>query len=179
MYNDTTGRGGRDRAVGGDSAAKAPRNHSLLKGSKAKVYHYAESGLNNVWLQNGFNSVDTLYGKGVTIDNVAGLHRAIALRLLKTKPHWSGAEFRFIRKELDMSQKTLAGWFGNDVQSIARWEKRGRVPKMADRLLRMLYRESTDGNEKIMDLIQRFNEMDQQQHQKMLFTGVSGKWKAA
>ena len=78
-----------------------------------------------------------------------------------------------------MSQKTLAGWFGNDVQSIARWEKRGRVPKMADRLLRMLYRESTDGNEKIMDLIQRFNEMDQQQHQKMLFTGVSGKWKAA
>lgn len=143
------------------------------------MYHYTESGLNNVWLRNGFEYHKTPYGKGVAINNVAGLHKAIALRLLKTKPQWSGAEFRFIRKELDMSQKTLAGWFGNDVQSIARWEKRGRVPKMADRLLRMLYRESTDGNDKIMDLIKRFNDMDQQQHQKMLFSGQAGNWKAA
>lgn len=179
MHNDTTGRRGRDRAVSGNRATKTAGNNGVLKAAKGKMYHYTESGLNNVWLRNGFQYVDTAYGKGVTIGNVSGLHAAIAIRLLKTKPHWSGAEFRFIRKELDMSQKTLADWLGNDVQSIARWEKRGRVPKMADRLLRMLYRESTDGNEKIMDLIKRFNDMDQQQHQKMLFTGLAGKWKAA
>jgi DNA-binding transcriptional regulator YiaG len=143
------------------------------------MYHYTESGLNNVWLRNGFRPVETPYGKGIVIDNVPGLHRAIAQRLLKDKPHWSGAEFRFIRKELDMSQAALANIFGKDVQSIARWEKRGRVPKMADRFMRMLYREHTDGNEKITEIIGRLNDMDQQQHQKMLFSDQSGKWKAA
>ena len=143
------------------------------------MYHYTESGLNNVWLRNGFRNVQTPYGRGVAIDNVSGLHRAISQTLLRKKPHWSGAEFRFIRKELDMSQAALAFYFGNDVQSIARWEKRGRVPEMADRFLRMLYREHTDGNEKIIEIIRRLNDMDQRQHQKMLFSGKNGKWKQA
>jgi hypothetical protein len=65
-------------------------------------------------------------------------------------------------RPLPLSQAPLAGIFGKDVQSIARYEKRGRVPKMADRFLRVLYREHTDGNEKITEIIQRLNDTDQQ-----------------
>jgi DNA-binding transcriptional regulator YiaG len=177
MHDDRIGVWRRSRDSGSDSESAAVGDRGVVK--KQKKYHYTESGLKNVWLRNGFHYVPTPYGTGVSINNVEGLHKAIALALLKKTPHWSGAEFRFIRKELDMSQVALASFLGKDVQSIARWEKRGRVPKMADRFMRMLYREHIDGNEKIIEIINRLNDMDKQQHQKMLFSGQNGKWKQA
>ena len=123
MYNDTTGRGGRNRVVGGNNVARASRDHGVLKASKG-MYHYTESGLNNVWLQNGFNIVQTPYGKGVSVDNVAGLHGAIAQRLLKTKPHWTGATVSSARNLICRRQHwpaSLARMFSQlrDTRSVA------------------------------------------------------------
>lgn len=142
------------------------------------MYHYTESGLNNVWLVNGYKTHRTPYGKGVSIEDVAGLHRAIAQRLINHKPQFSGAEFRFLRKELDMSQLVLAAIVGKDAQSIARWEKKGRVPKMADRMLRFIYQGYTTDNQKIKAIVERLNELDQQTHERMNFK-KAGNWKTA
>jgi hypothetical protein len=42
------------------------------------MYHYIESGLPNVYLENGYREVKTAYGKSVVIHDVEGLHFAIA-----------------------------------------------------------------------------------------------------
>jgi len=41
------------------------------------MYHYVEDGLLNIYLENGYELVDTQYGKGLTIDNFGGLHIAL------------------------------------------------------------------------------------------------------
>lgn len=45
----------------------------------AKMYRYAESGLPNVWLANGYSMHDSAHGRGVSIEDIEGLHRAIGL----------------------------------------------------------------------------------------------------
>ena len=72
----------------------------------------------------------------------------------------------------------MPDWFGNDVQSVARWEKSGRTPKVADRFLRALYRENVEGNAQIMDIIERLNQMDQDAYQrKLLFEETRKGWR--
>lgn len=142
------------------------------------MYHYMECGLNNVWLVNGFEEHQTPYGKGVAIEDADGLHRVIALGLVSHKPRLSGGEFRFLRKELDLSQAALARILGNDEQSVARWEKSGRVPKMAERFLRALYREHAEGNARIREIVDRLNEMDQKVQKKMILEETEQGWQA-
>src|SRR5258706_12534233 len=103
------------------------------------MYHYTESGLRGVWLANGVREVKTPYGPATSIENVEGLHRAIARKLAAEKPHLSGAEFRFLRKELALTQEALAELVATDAQTIALWERgKKRVPVGADRLIRHL-----------------------------------------
>lgn len=143
------------------------------------MYHYTESGLNNIWLVNGYKKHKTPFGKGVAIENIEGLHKGIAMRIVSHKPHMSGAEFRFLRKELDMSQARLAAVMGKDAQSVARWEKKGRVPKMADRMLRFIYQGYNRGDSSIKALVEQLNELDQQTYEKMKFRRLNNAWKLA
>ena len=142
------------------------------------MYHYTECGLNNIWLVNGFKVHKTPYGKGVAIEDADGLHRVIALRLVNHKPRLSGGEFRFLRKELDLSQAALARVLGNDEQSVARWEKGGRAPKMGERFLRALYREHAEGNARIREIVDRLNEMNQKAQKKMILEETEQGWQA-
>ncbi len=144
------------------------------------MYHYTECGLPNVWLVNGYRPHETPYGEAMVVEHVEGLHRTIAMALVNRKPHLSGAEFRFLRKELDLSQARLAAhYFGNDAQSVAMWEKRGRVPKWADRFLRALYREHAEGNAHIHEIVDRLNDLDQQDYERQLFEETASGWMAA
>jgi len=145
---------------------------------KTKPYHYLESGLRNIWLVNGFTIHETDYGRGVSIDDVPGLHRVIAKRLIERKPHLSGGEFRFLRKELGLSQAKLGELWGYDAQSVALWEKRGRVPVIADRFIRIIYREFVEGNAKIGELIEHLNDMDLLEDTRLMFEETRGRWHA-
>ena len=118
------------------------------------MYHYRECGLKQVWLRNGYRHVNTPYGEAIEIENVEELHRTIA-RMLLTRPRLSGAEFRFLRRELDLSQAALAEMLGNSEQSIALWEKGRGAPKWADRLIRALYREHAEGNARLNEIFAR------------------------
>lgn len=125
------------------------------------MYHYTESGLRNIWLANGYRLQETPYGKGVAFDNIEGLHRVIGRWLCSYRPRLTGAEFRFLRRELELSQVALAALLGNDAQSVALWEKgKVRVPTWADRLMRALYREHTGENVKIRKLIESVAELE-------------------
>ncbi|MDP1536141.1 MAG: transcriptional regulator [Burkholderiales bacterium] len=139
---------------------------------------YTGCGLRNVWLQNGYAKKMTPYGEAVAIQDAEGLHRALA-KAITRKPKMTGAEFRFIRKELDLSQAALGRMFGFEAQTIALWEKnRQRVPKLADRMLRLIYREHAEGNVKIRELIDRENDLDRINNEtdKMIFVDTARGW---
>lgn len=141
---------------------------------------YKESGLRNVWLQNGYTVKKTPYGKAVAIQDVEGLNRLPA-RMIAQKPRLTGAEFRFLRKELDLSQAALARMFGCDAQTIALWEKnKVRLPRLADRMLRLIYREHAEANVKIREIMEGENDMDRKQHDpaKIVLVETDKGWRA-
>jgi DNA-binding transcriptional regulator YiaG len=111
------------------------------------MYHYTESGLSNVYLKNGFK-VDVEGSEEFTsIDDIDGLHKTIAEAVVDSKKPLTNEEFKFLRIELNVSQKTLANRFGVSEQTIARYEKgQSVIPRTTDAALRVLYMESLDKN---------------------------------
>lgn len=124
------------------------------------MYHYRECGLRNVWLANGYQEHDTPYGAGISIDDVEGLHHVIARGLIAKGGKLTGAEFRFLRQEMGLSQAKLATMMGNEAQTIALWEKRSTQPKLADRFVRAIYREQDEGNAHILQMLERLVDSD-------------------
>lgn len=124
-------------------------------------YHYRECGLPKVWLANGFTRHTTPYGEGVSIHDVVGLHRAIALAIVNKRETLTGPEIRFLRKELDMPQSELSDLLGVTDQTVALWERsKGRITKPAEHLLRLLYREHATGMFPVREFIRRLKERD-------------------
>ena len=141
-----------------------------------KGYRYTESGLTNVWLADGYTIRKTSYGEGVSIHDMDGLHRALA-RDLSDKPRLTGTEVRFLRKEMGLSQRGLGELLGVTDQAVSLWERKGQLPKTADRLLRLIYVEHDRGNAPIRSTIQRINDMDSQDREKIVAEEAKGGWK--
>jgi len=126
-------------------------------------YHYTQCGLDNVYLKNGFKLHQTKYGEGLSIEDVEGLHRLIGTWLVDLPKPLSGAELRFLRVEMDLSQKHLAAILGAKEQTLRLWEKQRKkaVPGPADRLLRAIYIEFIGGNGPVRTMVERLAELDQ------------------
>lgn len=105
------------------------------------MYKYTGSGLDGIFLKNGYTIVETSYGQGVKIEDIDGLHRAIAVDIIRQTTPMNGRQFRFLRKEQDLIQEEVAAIFRVDVQTIANWEKRGaqEIPGPADVAMRAFY----------------------------------------
>ena len=141
-------------------------------------YHYQESGLRSIWLKNGYViKRDPDYGELVSIHDVEGLHLALG-RALANKPRLSGGEVRFLRKEMGLSQRGLGDLLGVGDQAVALWEKNGRVPKTADRMLRLVYLEHVDGNTPIVETIRRINDLDERSSDRIVAEDAKGGWRA-
>jgi DNA-binding XRE family transcriptional regulator len=66
----------------------------------------------------------------------------------------------FRQAGLGMSQPSLGKVLGVDAQSIARWEKSGKVPKWANRMARLVYEAHADGDVAICRVVNRINDID-------------------
>lgn len=140
------------------------------------MYHYTDGGLENVWLLNGYTRRQTPYGEAVSIHDIDGLTRAICLTLTRKPGPLTGKEFRYIRQGgMALSQASLGKMLGADGQSVARWEKTGRVPKWADKLVRLIYVAHADGNEPIRMAIERARIVERLISQKILLKEDSGR----
>lgn len=124
------------------------------------MYHFTDGGLRNVYLVNGYVTRNTPYGKAVSIEDVDGLTRAICKILVRKKSGLTGAEFRYLRLALLMSQKGFGHYVGRTEQAVASWEKSGKIPKYADTILRVIYAAHVDGNERVKNVVQAMNEAD-------------------
>ena len=141
------------------------------------MYHYTDGGLRNVWLRNGYQVRKTPYGEGVAIHDLDGLVKALCLAFTDKPGTLTGAEFRYIRNAMLLSQPALGKLIGIDGQSVARWEKTGRVPKWADKLLRLLYIAQVNGNEPICRAVERITTVERLVKQRIEVEESSRGWR--
>ncbi|EMW7735120.1 helix-turn-helix domain-containing protein [Yersinia enterocolitica] len=145
------------------------------------MYHYTESGLTTVWLANGYH-YDVINGEQFTsIDDVDGLHRLIGKILVNRCKPLVADEIRFIRVEMNMSQKVLATLLGVDIQTVARWEKgQTSLPRTADVALRALYAESIDETSDVGHLLRILVDSQVQKYmEKLVFEERGHVWQRA
>jgi putative transcriptional regulator len=121
---------------------------------KTAKYHYTESGLDNFYLENGFEIVSTERGRGVRFHDLEGLHAAIGRALIEETRPLTGKELRFLRVELLLSQAALASLLGVKELTVARWETgRTRIPAAVDAAVRALYLEKLDEKARFSELL--------------------------
>ncbi len=112
------------------------------------MYHYTECGLSNVWLKNGYRSVETPYGPATSVEDVDGLNKAIALRLIEKKGQIDSKELRFLRLALKLTQLQLGKLLGAKEQTVSLWERKGTITPTADMMVRLLAAEKLDAEPK-------------------------------
>jgi len=131
----------------------------ITQSNGKKIYHYKQCGLDSVYLLNGFSEHQTEYGQAVSFKNVKELHKAISLFIIRQESKLSGKEFRFLRKELELTQEQLAKYLGFSVLEINRWEdEKNKLNPACDRLIRLLYIEHSLGNPHVLQLMQDLQE---------------------
>lgn len=130
-------------------------------------FHYTASGLDYVWLTNGFTVKETAHGRGVSITDAEGLHRAIANAIVTGGRPLRGQEVRFLRSVLDLSQKSLGRVLGLDRSTVSRWEGEPNVPlpDQSERLLRMYYALHNEGDAVARELTELLQEEDEDERQ--------------
>lgn len=126
------------------------------------MFQYKGCGLDNVFLANGYERRKTNGGIEVLhIEDLEGLHRTIALTLAVNPLEIGGGEFRFLRKELDMSQRAIAGVLGVQEQTVSLWERGDPpVPQYAAVLISVMAREYFSGQPAIKTVIERVCAVD-------------------
>lgn len=103
-------------------------------------YQYRACGLDDVYLTSGFEAKNTAYGPSVTIHDIPGLHRAIGHSIIIDNKPLTAREFRFLRKNMDMTQEALAARLRVDVQTVARYEKdQTAIPGATDMVVRIMF----------------------------------------
>lgn len=151
---------------------------------KQSPLHYNWCGLDDVYLVSGFERVPAEkgyeeYGDGVVIQDLEGLHRAIAEHLVLTKKSLSGKEIRFLRERMDLSQRGLATLMRTTDQAVARWEKgQTNISGPAEMLLRVLYMECVSKSIDVHALSNALTLIDDVLTKRQLFTESDGKWMA-
>lgn len=127
------------------------------------MYHFTESGLDNVYLRNGFKRIKTADGNGTSIQGLEKLLNTIADAIVHKSARITGQELRYLRIALDLSQKSLGELMGKTDQMVAKWEKgESEIPILAEKAIRDLYAESI-GQYPIKGLLQELNKSGSQQ----------------
>jgi DNA-binding transcriptional regulator YiaG len=142
------------------------------------MYHYTDGGLRNVWLANGYEIKKTPFGEGVAFHKLDGITEYICIALTNKAGVLTGAEFRYIRSAgMLLSQPALGKLMGIDGQSVARWEKTSKVPRWADKLVRLLYTAQAEGNEPIAKAVERIKTVERLVKQRIVVKESRGQWK--
>lgn len=139
-------------------------------------YHYLECGLDDVYLLNGFERNKSARGTSIAIRDIDALHRAIGESLCLKKKDLTGKEFRFLRREMLMSQSTLAHLLDVGEQTINRWETgKTRIPKASEALLRLMYKD--EPSSRVRDRLNRIADLEDaiDRKQQMTFELMTNK----
>ncbi len=113
----------------------------------------------------------------MTFHNIDGLARSICKALTRKAAPLTGAEFRYLRSAgMQLSQPALGKLMGIDGQSVARLEKTSKVPRWADKLVRLLHAAHAEGNEPIAKAVERLRTVERLVKQKIAISESRGQW---
>lgn len=145
---------------------------------QSKEYRYKECGLDDVVLLNGYSFDED---GNLFIKDIHGLHKLIAETRVFSPKKLKGKEIRFMRHYLDWSQKTLGEALGVDYQSVHRWETgKTKITKTAETLLRGVLYEYLNGNARLIDLINKISDLDNNRSiEKIEFSHSRAGWEKA
>lgn len=118
------------------------------------MLHYTACGLDNIWLLNGYEVIETPYGEATMVENERALHDAIAKSLFSQPGLLAGKEFLFLRKEMDMSQQAIADVFGVSEQTIRNLERKEKLDAIYSHLMKALSQEYFTGSSRILKIIE-------------------------
>jgi putative transcriptional regulator len=112
----------------------------------------------------------------------AGLHKAIGRWLISLQKPLNGAELRFVRLEMETTQRDLAAFIGTSEQTLRLWEKKplptaGGAPGSADRLLRAIYAEYIGGDGTVRRMVDRLSQLNQIETAEANFRETTRGWK--
>ena len=135
-------------------------------------YHYVECGLDYVYLANGFKRFESPRGRNVAIRDIDVLHQVIGRHICDRKKDLSGKEIRFLRREMLMSQASLAHMLGVKEQTVHRWEAgKTTMPKAAESILRFLYMEQIKASsEGLQSTLKRIADLEDEIHHQEQMT---------
>lgn len=139
-----------------------------------KQFHYTACGLDNVWLENGYDVKQTKHGEAIAINDVDGLHRLIALQLVDKPGRLTGKEFRFLRVQLGLSQEAMGQLLDFTENAVSLWERKNTVPVACDKWLRVYVLVKYAGKTKLSDAIERIKTVHQLVYQKYVVKDVDG-----
>lgn len=142
-------------------------------------HHYVDCGLDNIYLVNGFKTRNFNGKEFVQISHPAKLHKAITSFLVHSPTALSRKELRFLRKEMNLSQKALGDLIGKTDQAVARWESgKGSIDPSSDRLVKMLANERIlEEQSEISELLRMYAELDNQAYEaRILFAEQEDRW---
>jgi putative transcriptional regulator len=129
------------------------------------MIQYHGCGLDNVFLRNGYRlgrtdaGTDTLF-----IENVTALHRAIADWICDLPRKLTPKEFKFLRKELDLSQRQLGDMLQVKEGTVSTWERGTyEIDSLADVVLRALVKERISGNAAFEAVLQKLAKHESEQ----------------
>lgn len=142
------------------------------------MYRYSESGLTNVWLENGYVEKKTPYGTAVAVQDVHGLHQAIAMSLMDKQGRLTGREVRFLRTLMGLSQDGLAGMLRVKEQTVSLWERTGKVSSGGDLLVRLMYMEHANGDTTLSKAMERAKTVERLVHQKIVAHAHRNGWRS-
>lgn len=143
-----------------------------------ELYHYTNSGLDYVYLANGFIVEETPYGRSIAIHRADDLHAVIARDIVTRPGTMRGQEVRFLRSQLALSQAGLGKVLGMTRDAVAKWEGKPNdvIPGQADRALRMFYALKATGHETALQICELLEEIDELQFGETVFEEAPFGW---
>jgi DNA-binding transcriptional regulator YiaG len=112
-----------------------------LNAKEGVMLQLETTGLPNLFLAGGYEHRNSSEGRVLVVHDIPGLYAAIG-ETIAQKRDLSGAEVRFLRKRLELSQAELADFLRVSEQTVSLWERgKGEVPSSQSLLLRVLYLE--------------------------------------
>jgi DNA-binding transcriptional regulator YiaG len=140
------------------------RNSFTANAGKGPGFHYTQCGLDDIYLLNGYERGAYEGKPWFSVKDIDGLHRAIGLALVTNRKTLSPKEWRFLRKQLDMTQVDLANELGLSSQQVARYEKgESEIGGPADMVLRILFlmsvHKEAEGEQQLRRLLDRLRSL--------------------
>lgn len=129
---------------------------------EAGTHHFLESGLDNVFLANVEKLVCNKCGEEIVfIPSSTQLMQCIAEYIITSPSPLTGAEIRFLRKNLHLKVAELAKLLGVDRVTVSRWENGHLRPTSpADRLIRVVYGMRAKVSESTLSKLNKYLEGD-------------------